>query len=230
MRRQLPLQFGDWQSFAPEDFLVTDSNRQAFAWVERWPEWPGPVLGIHGPPGAGKTHLAEVWCRRAGARRFTASDLAKGPDQWLDSAAGCVAVDDADCVVGSAESEQLLLHLYNQIAERRGFLVFTSCEPPMRWGLGLADLASRLNAAPAALLTPPDDDLLAVVLAKLFADKQLRVPGDVIGYLTQRMERSFVAARQIVAEIDALSLDHRRSITLSFVRKHWRPAGAEIAG
>ena len=49
------------------DFLVSDSNRAAFDWVERWPNWPTPALVLHGPPGSGKTHLAHLWCERSSA-------------------------------------------------------------------------------------------------------------------------------------------------------------------
>ena len=67
-------------------------------------------------------------------------------------------------------------------------------EPPARWPLALPDLASRLGAAPVARLEPPDDDLLAAVLVKLFADRQLAVAPELIRYLVSRMDRSFAAA------------------------------------
>ena len=50
-----------------EDFLVSPSNADAVAWIDRWPDWPGPALVIVGPPGSGKTHLGQVWRQQAGA-------------------------------------------------------------------------------------------------------------------------------------------------------------------
>ena len=44
------------------DFLVTGSNADAVAWLDRWPDWPGPAMCIHGPEGCGKSHLLQVWC------------------------------------------------------------------------------------------------------------------------------------------------------------------------
>ena len=46
--------------------LVAPSNEAAVAWIDRWPDWPGSALVVHGPPGSGKTHLAEVWRARSG--------------------------------------------------------------------------------------------------------------------------------------------------------------------
>ena len=66
--------------------------------------------------------------------------------------------------------------------------------PPARWPIALPDLASRLRAAPAAAIGPPDDALLAAVLVKHFADRQVRVAPGVIGFAVRRMERSFAAA------------------------------------
>ncbi|MCB9947860.1 MAG: DNA replication protein [Rhodospirillaceae bacterium] len=225
--RQLPLDLGRWPSFAPEDFLVTESNREASAWVDRWPDWPGPAIVIHGPRGAGKSHLLAVWCRRAQASGIDGTALGQGeagdPGRWLGDREARIGIDDADRVVGNPDGERALLHLYNAVAERRGTMLLTAGRPPAHWRLDLADLASRLRAAPAVALTAPDDTLLAVVLAKLFADRQLRVPGDVIGYVAGRIERSFPAAERAVDEIDALSLRLRRSITLALVSRHWRP-------
>ena len=53
----------------------------------------------------------------------------------------------------------------------------------------LPDLASRLRAAPSVAIAPPDDRLLAAVLVKLFADRQVRVAPEVIAFLLRRMER-----------------------------------------
>ena len=33
----------------------------AVAWLERWPDWPGPALALCGPQGSGKTHLMRAF-------------------------------------------------------------------------------------------------------------------------------------------------------------------------
>ncbi|HLB80138.1 MAG TPA: DNA replication protein, partial [Dongiaceae bacterium] len=64
---QLPLDLGHRPALRRDDFLVAPCNRAAVAWLDRWPDWPGPALAVHGPPGCGKTHLASVWRARSGA-------------------------------------------------------------------------------------------------------------------------------------------------------------------
>jgi chromosomal replication initiation ATPase DnaA len=91
-----------------------------------------------------------------------------------------------------------------------GRLLLTARVAPARWGVRLPDLASRLAATATATLEPPDDTLLAAVLIKLFADRQLQVSPALIPWLTARMERSLGAARRLVARIDARALAERR--------------------
>jgi len=204
-------------ALGPEDFIVADSNREAAEWVARWPGWPAPVLALHGAAGAGKSHLLGIWARRAGARRLAGEAVAAADPAGL-AAAGAVALDDAERVAGDAAAERVLFHLYNLLKEAGGFLLLAAREPPARWPIALPDLASRLRAAPAVGLGEPDDVLLAQVLAKLFADRQLAVGPEIVQAMLARMERSFAEARRLVAAIDAASLAQGRSITLPLVR------------
>jgi chromosomal replication initiation ATPase DnaA len=120
--------------------------------------------------------------------------------------------------VGPVVDEEALLSLYNRLHERRGHLLITTRLPVGAWTVRLPDLASRLRAAPAAAIGPPDDALLGAVLLKLFADRQLVVSEAVIEYLVRHMERSFAAARLVVAGLDAASLQQQRPITVALAR------------
>ncbi|MCH7887842.1 MAG: hypothetical protein IIA00_01030 [Proteobacteria bacterium] len=64
----------------------------------------------------------------------------------------------------------------------------------------------------------PDDALIGAILIKLFGDRQLRVDGGVVTFLLARMERSFDAARRVVAALDAAALAARRDITVPLAR------------
>ena len=55
-------------TYAREDFVLSPGNREALAWIDRWPDWPAPALALGGPPGCGKTHLARIWAARADAK------------------------------------------------------------------------------------------------------------------------------------------------------------------
>ncbi len=216
---QLPLDLGHLPALGREDFLVAASNEAAVQWLERWPAWPQPALALYGPPGAGKTHLAHVFAARVRATDAvtvfiepTALQVDAVPT--LVGAPHAIVVDDA-----ARAPEQALLHLYNLIAERHGHLLIVAQEPPSRWPIALADLRSRLLAAPAAALSAPDDALLGAVLVKLFADRQVAVGADVIAYLVARIERSFAAAREVASALDAAALAEKRPITVPLARR-----------
>jgi chromosomal replication initiation ATPase DnaA len=216
---QLPLEFGFPPSFAAADFLVSACNQNAFAWVEHWPHWNGPALAIWGPPGCGKTHLAHVWQARADAALIEAQRLPGADPARLLPASGACVVDGIATAGFDAEGERTLLHLYNMIVERRGYLMLCAEMPPARWTLHLPDLRSRVLAAPVVTIEPPDDGLLESLLAKLFADRQLTVDRGTIIYIVTRMERSFDAARRLVDAIDRAALSQQRRPTLALVRE-----------
>ena len=98
-------------------------------------------------------------------------------------------------------------------------MLLTGLNPPSRWTVKLPDLRSRLNAAGSVGIGAPDDGLIGAVLVKMFADRQVAVDADVIGFATLRMERTFAAARDLVTRADALALAERRRITVPLVRQ-----------
>jgi hypothetical protein len=62
-------------------------------------------------------------------------------------------------------------------------------------------------------LAAPDDAMLRADLVKLFADHQLAVDDGPISFLIVRSERSFAAARSVVAELDREALRRQRPVT-----------------
>jgi chromosomal replication initiation ATPase DnaA len=213
MTPQLAFDFPHRPAFGADDFLVAPSNETAIAWLDRWPDWPGPALILYGPPGCGKTHLAHVWQARSRALDLSPDGLTIEtlPDRLGNAVE--ILVDGA-----AAMAERPLLHLVNLTAERGGHLLLTASEPPSRWPSALPDLRSRLLAMPVVAVQPPDDALIGAVLLKLFADRQLVVAEDVIGFLLRHMERSFAAARRLVAGLDRAGLVAHRPITVPLAR------------
>jgi chromosomal replication initiation ATPase DnaA len=196
------------------DFLVSESNATAIGWIDRWPEWPTGALVLHGPPGCGKTHLVHLWCERASAVIVAGETLDEEKVARLAvEGRQRIAVDDAD-----RAPERALLHLHNSCLEGQGSLLITARRPPGFWNFALKDLGSRLRAALAIGIGLPDDAHLGAVLVKHFADRQLSVTPEVIAYLIRRFERSFTAAADIAARLDAAALRDRCAITIPLAR------------
>ena len=211
--RQLAFDLGQRKALGREDFFVSPPNAEAVAWVDRWPDWPARALALHGPSGCGKTHLALVLRAKARGRLLPAADL--------DPAAVGEMADNGALVLEQADEagERALLHLLNLHRERGGTILLTAESPPARWRVALPDLASRLAAAPAVSMGPPDDALLSAVLIKHFSDHQLTVAPEALAYIAARLERSFEAARVAAAALDQAALAERRAITIPLARR-----------
>lgn len=207
MIRQLAFDLPNAEAMTREHFFVTPSNALALQTVEGWQDWPGRKLLLVGPDASGKTHLAHVWAGLTDAVILPAETLAGADIASLTGRA--VVVEDADRI---GDGERQLFHLHN-LATATGALLLTARTPPRDWGLTLPDLISRMQATPIAQLAVPDDALLSAVLVKLFADRQVAVPPNLIPYLVSRMPRSIGAARALVAALDGAALAAGRPIT-----------------
>jgi chromosomal replication initiation ATPase DnaA len=176
---------------SPDRLAITEANRAAAAGLAAPGLWPVPVTLVVGPAGSGKTHLA----------------------RWFAAHTKASVIENAQ-----AEDPESLFHAWNA-ASRENPLLLTSPLAPREWGHGLPDLASRLAATPLVKLGEPDDELLAAVLAKLFAERGIKVGDDLIHWLVVRIERSLVAAQAAVDALDAAALARRRAITIPLARE-----------
>lgn len=211
MAEQLGFDLPSMPALGRADFMVAPSNAIAVAMIEGWQDWSGRKLVLTGPEGAGKTHLTHVWAALSGAKVVAANALDEARIPALVD--GCVAVEDVPEIAQNPEAQTALFHLHNLVLAEGHSLLMTGSAAPNNWQLELPDLASRINGTQAARLDAPDDALLTAVLAKLFADRQIIAKPDLISYLTRRIDRSFAAARSVVAALDAASLAQKRPIT-----------------
>ncbi|WP_264210223.1 DnaA ATPase domain-containing protein [Leisingera thetidis] len=211
MAQQLSFDLPAKPALGRDDFFVAPSNAMAVALLDPGFAWPSGKLVLTGPKGAGKTHLVHVWASQTGARIIRAAGLAA--EAVPDLAQGPIAVEDVPAIAARKEQQDALFHLHNMVLAGGHALVMTGRDAPNLWGLTLPDLQSRVQAATHAELQAPDDQLLAVVLAKLFDDRQITPRPDVIPYLVAHMDRSFAAAAQIVGRLDRLSLAEKCSLS-----------------
>jgi chromosomal replication initiation ATPase DnaA len=211
--QQLPLSLAHRPALGRSDLLVSASNEEAVAWIDRWPGWPVAGLVVTGPTGAGKSHLAAVWRGRSGAQLFDPSSCER------EQTARASVIDDADRLLADRGIAERVLHLYNRVASAGGTILLLGRQLARSWAIALPDLRSRVLALPAAAIERPDDELLAGLLVKLFHDRQLLISSEIVAYLLKTIERSCAAAIAAADAIDRASLAAQRPITLPLVRR-----------
>ncbi|MBI1300885.1 MAG: DNA replication protein [Alphaproteobacteria bacterium] len=216
--RQIPFDLGSRRAFGRSDFQIGASNRAAVGWIDRWPDWPAPILVLQGPASSGKSHLAAVWKEKSGASLIKPESLCSSSAFDLFEKGDALVLDGLDPWLGDKTSETTLFHLYNILKEEQKTMMVTMRMAPSQADFAIPDLASRFRAAPSVMLHEPDDMLLASVLIKLFSDRQLTVSHDVVSYLLPRIERSFEAAQDVVKRADQYALSHKRRISVPLMR------------
>ncbi|WP_022702984.1 DnaA ATPase domain-containing protein [Pseudorhodobacter ferrugineus] len=212
MTQQLAFDLPHRTARGREDFFVSSTNAQALAALDAWRTWPGSKMVLTGPPAAGKTHLAHVWAAASGAQVHAASTLDHADIPTL-ATQPAVVIEDCETLGSDPIAQTALFHLHNMLAATGAALLMTAATAPRDWGFTLPDLASRVQAAPVTRLDPPDDALLSAVLVKLFADRQITVTPALIAYVLPRMDRSFAAARALVAALDTAALARGTGVT-----------------
>jgi chromosomal replication initiation ATPase DnaA len=202
-------------TYEAADFFMSPTNQMAYRWIESWPAWPNHCLILHGPRGCGKTHLAEIWKTLSGATAVPFEELDTRNLDDVCQAHKALVIED----VPAQFNEEILFHLYNSVQQAQGYILLTCDVSPQNWELTLPDLRSRIHGAMWAQIEPADDELLRAMMHKVFSDEQVRVPDQVVDYLLNHHDRSFVALLEAVKRINTHALALKRRITLPLVKE-----------
>jgi hypothetical protein len=195
---QMVLPLG-WDGRDSGGFLVSACNEQAVRHLEHPSLWPVKASILIGPPRSGRTLLGAAF----------------------KAATGGQVIDNAQ-----SHNQALLFHAWNHAAQPGNPpLLMIADDPVAHWRLTLADLQSRLAAAPAVHIDQPDDDLMLALIDRQFAARGTLVEPGMAAYLIPRIERSYQAIDAVVDAIDAQALAQRRRITRVLAREALFAAG-----
>ena len=116
-------------------------------------------------------------------------------------------------------SEKLLFSLWNIVLQDNKYFLITSTKPINSYKFKLRDLISRVNSSLIIGINLPSDDLISVILAKNFSDKQIKVEKKHIDYIIKRIDRSYEKISQFILILDKYSLKKGSPFSLKLIKE-----------
>ena len=201
MTDQLILKFPTNKVYLKEDFYVSSSNQEAYEFINSWPKWIKRIANIFGPTGSGKTHLASILKNKTSTLKIDSNEL-------NDKIFFEFKINEALIIENLNEkvSENLLFSLWNFALQDNKYLLITSTKPISAYKFKLPDLKSRASSSMIIGISLPGDDLISVILAKNFSDKQIKIEKKHIDYIIKRIDRSYEKISQFISILDKCSL------------------------
>ena len=214
MNDQLLLKFPANQVYLKEDYYVSPSNKEAFDFVNSWPKWIKRIANIFGPSGSGKTHLTSIL-------KSKTSTLIIESNRLNDEIFYEFKTKEALIIENLNEniSENLLFSLWNLALQDNKYLLITSIEPIIKYKFKLPDLKSRTDSSLMIGLNLPNDDLISVIIAKNFSDKQIKIEKKHIDFIIKRIDRSYEKISRFVSTLDKYSLKKGSSFSLKLIKE-----------
>ncbi len=214
MNDQLVLKFPTINAYLQQDYYVSSSNHEAYDFINSWPKWLKKIANIFGPSGSGKTHLTSILKNKTSVLQIQS-------DQLNDKIFFKFKTKEALIVENIDEKipENLLFSLWNTALQDNKYLLFTSAKPISSFKFKLPDLRSRAKDIITIGLKLPGDDLIGVILAKNFSDKQIKVEKKHIDYIIKRIDRSYEKISQFVLTLDKYSLEKGGSFSLKMIKE-----------
>ena len=214
--KQLYFDMPDKTALGIEDYIITESNSFAFDLISRMIRGEINQGVISGPSFSGKTHLSKILIKNIGSNESLYIDRDYKKIIEKVGSSNLIVIENIDKVIED-RSEEDLFHIINFTKESDKKLLMTSGKSISNIEFKLEDLKSRLNAVIEAKIMQPDDELMKLVLIKIFNDKQLLINPNVIDFLRSRLERSYKSINDFIEKIDKFSLERGKKITIALI-------------
>jgi chromosomal replication initiation ATPase DnaA len=214
MSDQLILKFPSNQAFKKEDFYVSPSNVEAYNLIDSWPKWIKRTVNIFGPASSGKSHLVSILKNKTSYFEIKSQNLNEEIFFKFKTKESLIIENFNENI-----NEELLFSLWNTALQDNKYLLITSIKPISSYQFKLKDLISRINSSLIIGIKLPSDDLISVILAKNFSDKQIKVEKKHIDYIVKRIDRSYEKISQFILTLDKYSLKKGSPFGLKLIKE-----------
>ena len=197
------LELENTYKYSNNDFIASASNIEAYSAINNWTKWQNNRILIIGSEKSGKTLLAKLWKKNAGAIFINSIDD-------LD--------DNNRIIVDNIENfnDSTLINILNFAQEKSLPLMLTCSKYP---SFELKDLNSRIKSTYKVVLKEPDEKLAKLLIEKFFKLRQISISEEIIELIYNNIERKYICIDEIVNIIDKQSIIKKRKITLQFIQE-----------
>ena len=240
VKQQLIIDYQFKPEYSFSNFVKTPSTEVAYNAAMLVVSKPGQKynpLCIYGDVGVGKTHLlgaigqearssisnAVIVCinskfilaeQEKAYKEFDAVRLVKEYDD-----VDFLIIDDIDAILKKPSSDEKIFHLYNHLMQKGKQLIFSSSIPPNQLKFTDRNLKSRLESGLTVKIEKMNDEDKRKVIKRLAKNVEVFIPNKVIDHILNSAPRDFVSLHDIVSRVNRLSLETKKKITLSLVKK-----------
>jgi len=214
MTDQLILKFPSDEAYLNEDFYVSPSNHDAYDYINSWPQWIKRIVNIYGPSGSGKTHLSSIFKSKTSTLTVDAKTINESIISTFKTKEALI-IEDLDDKV----NETLLFSLWNIALQDNKYFLLTSEKSIHEYKFKLPDLQSRVLSTVTIGIKLPSDDLISVILAKNFSDKQIKIEKKHIDYIIKRIDRSYEKISQFILTLDKYSLKKGSPFSIKLIKE-----------
>ena len=194
---------------AIDDFFVSTSNKKAYNFILNKKIDNKKILLI-GPNKSGKTHLGKIWQKNNNAVSY------ENNFEIILNYKKNIFIDDFFKNI----NEEQIFHLINHCSINKLTILLTSNKEVFEHNFLLKDLVSRLKTFNLLRINLPDDDLIINLIIKLLHDKQIIIKNkEIFHYILKRIERSYEDTFLLIENIDKLSLEKKRELTIPLIKK-----------
>ena len=178
MTDQLIFNFPSKKIYLKDDFYVSKSNEQAYDLINSWPKWVKRIVNIFGPSGSGKTHISSFLKNKTTFLKVDSNKLNEKIFTKFKTKEALILENVSEKI-----SENIFFSLWNEALHDNKYFLITSVKPINQYNFKLLDLRSRLNTCLSVGIKLPNDDLIRVIIAKNFSDKQIKVEKNILNIL-----------------------------------------------
>ena len=214
MNDQLILKFPSNKIYLKEDYYVSSGNKEAYDFVNSWPKWIKRIVNIYGPKESGKTHIVSMLKNKTSVLEVKSSEI-NDKIFFKYKTKEALIIENLDEKI----SEKLLFSIWNTALQDNKYLLITSTKAINEYKFKLPDLKSRINSCLSIGIKLPNDDLIGVILAKNFSDKQIKVEKKQIDYIIKRIDRSYENISKFISILDKYSLKKGNPINLKLIKE-----------
>jgi len=210
---QLLLNFKFSKNYKKDDFFVSKSNFFAFNLINTWPKWEKNILNVCGERYSGKTHLSEIFLNKNKGKLFDSVNFKYNENENLRFYENIILENFNENI-----DEKSIFSLINFVDQNNKYLLINSLKPINEMNFNLEDLKSRAKNCLVAKIEQPNDQLIKVLLAKCFSDRQIKIDNKLIEFTVKRITRSYGKIFEFIYKIDEISLKKKKSIDIKTVK------------